>query len=187
MTAGRRRASKAWAIAAAQLHAKTGAPIEIGSIEKMSEIQEERRRPRRDRRTYGADTARWFMLSDSPPERDVQWTEGRHRRRLAASSSASGSWCSEALRSLFETPLRHDALPIRDSPSHAQDRRIAPWQRVGENIEGLRFNRAVAQIYELTNALTKFASRAPRARHRRGASRRRARRRRAAGAADCAR
>ena len=53
----------------------TGAPIEIGSIEKMSKSKKNVVDPDEIVRTYGADTARWFMLSDSPPERDVQWTE----------------------------------------------------------------------------------------------------------------
>src|SRR6185437_15201874 len=53
----------------------TGAPVEIGSIEKMSKSKKNVVDPDEIVATYGADTARWFMLSDSPPERDVQWTE----------------------------------------------------------------------------------------------------------------
>ena len=67
--------SKAWATAAAPGIAETGAPIEIGSIEKMSKSKKNVVDPDEIVGTYGADTARWFMLSDSPPERDVQWTE----------------------------------------------------------------------------------------------------------------
>jgi leucyl-tRNA synthetase len=52
-----------------------GAPVEIGSIEKMSKSKKNVVDPDDIVATYGADTARWFMLSDSPPERDVQWTE----------------------------------------------------------------------------------------------------------------
>ena len=50
-------------------------PVEIGPIEKMIEVEENVVDPDDIVQTYGADTARWFMLSDSPPERDVQWTE----------------------------------------------------------------------------------------------------------------
>src|SRR5207244_563983 len=55
--------------------AATGEPIEIGSIEKMSKSKKNVVDPDDIIATYGADTARWFMLSDSPPERDVIWTE----------------------------------------------------------------------------------------------------------------
>lgn len=47
----------------------------IGSVEKMSKSKRNTVDPTDIIETYGADTARWFMLSDSPPERDVQWTE----------------------------------------------------------------------------------------------------------------
>src|SRR5262249_46853268 len=53
----------------------TGAPIEIGAIEKMSKSKRNTIDPDEIIATYGADVARWFMLSDSPPERDVEWTE----------------------------------------------------------------------------------------------------------------
>ena len=58
-------------------------PVEIGSIEKMSKSKKNVVDPDDIIASYGADTARWFMLSDSPPERDVIWTEsgveGAHR------------------------------------------------------------------------------------------------------------
>ena len=53
----------------------TGEPIEIGSIEKMSKSKKNTVDPDDIIAAYGADTARWFMLSDSPPERDVIWSE----------------------------------------------------------------------------------------------------------------
>ena len=58
-------------------------PVEIGAIEKMSKSKRNTVDPSDIMESYGADTARWFMLSDSPPERDVIWTEesvaGAHR------------------------------------------------------------------------------------------------------------
>ena len=61
----------------------TGEPVEIGPIEKMSKSKRNTVDPSDIIANYGADTARWFMLSDSPPERDVIWTEagveGAHR------------------------------------------------------------------------------------------------------------
>src|SRR5205807_8481332 len=68
--------------------AATGEPIEIGSIEKMSKSKRNTVDPDDIIGSYGADTARWFMLSDSPPDRDVIWTEegvqgaGRFVQRL---------------------------------------------------------------------------------------------------------
>src|ERR1700754_3347204 len=53
----------------------TGEPVEIGPIEKMSKSKRNTVDPDDIIAAYGADTARWFMLSDSPPERDVNWTE----------------------------------------------------------------------------------------------------------------
>ena len=53
----------------------TGEPIKIGGIEKMSKSKRNTIDPDDIMATYGADVARWFMLSDSPPERDVEWTE----------------------------------------------------------------------------------------------------------------
>src|SRR5690606_9277494 len=55
----------------------TGEVVEIGSIEKMSKSKRNTVDPDDIIATYGADTARWFMLSDSPPDRDVIWTEER--------------------------------------------------------------------------------------------------------------
>ena len=55
--------------------AATGEPIAIGGIEKMSKSKKNTIDPDDIMATYGADVARWFMLSDSPPERDVEWTE----------------------------------------------------------------------------------------------------------------
>ena len=55
--------------------ASTGEPVEIGSIEKMSKSKKNTVDPDDIIAAYGADTARWFMLSDFPPDRDVIWTE----------------------------------------------------------------------------------------------------------------
>ena len=64
-----------WAMRAIAKLTTTGEPIEIGSIEKMSKSKKNTIDPDDIIAAYGADTARWFMLSDSPPERDVIWTE----------------------------------------------------------------------------------------------------------------
>jgi leucyl-tRNA synthetase len=134
-------------------HLRSGEPITIGSVEKMSKSKKNVVDPDEIVATYGADTARWFMLSDSPPERDVQWTEagveGAHRFvqrvwKLVAESIEITEQSSAAVHG--DDP---EVLAIRKA-AHRVVRQVA------EDIEGLRFNRAVAQIYELTNALTRF-------------------------------
>jgi leucyl-tRNA synthetase len=101
--------------------------------------------------SYGADTARWFMLSDSPPERDVIWSEdgvqGAHRfvqrlYRLTGDLAELAAPLGAARPATYGSA----ALAVRKSAHGA-------LARVGEDIERLRFNRAVAQIYELANAL----------------------------------
>ena len=56
-------------------HAKTGEPVTIGAVESMSKSKKNVVDPDTIIAGYGADTARWFMLSDTPPERDIQWTD----------------------------------------------------------------------------------------------------------------
>jgi leucyl-tRNA synthetase len=134
-------------------HAKTGAPVEIGSIEKMSKSKKNVVDPDEIVSTYGADTARWFMLSDSPPERDVQWTEAGVD---GASRFVQRIWklVNEAL-DLFGGEA---ATPDMADAETAEVRKLVhrTVANVAGEIEGLRFNRAVAQIYELSNALSKF-------------------------------
>ncbi len=132
----------------------TGAPVEIGSIEKMSKSKKNVVDPDEIVATYGADTARWFMLSDSPPERDVQWTE--------AGVEGASRFLQRIWKLVSEFIALRDDAPA-DASGGTEDgvlelRKIAhrSVNNVGQDIEGLRFNRAVAQIYELANALSKF-------------------------------
>jgi leucyl-tRNA synthetase len=102
-------------------------------------------------KSYGADTARWFMLSDSPPDRDVIWTEegvaGAHR-------FVQRVW--RLVSDWSEAPARSSgALPNETSPAAIALRKSAhrALAAVEESIAGLRFNVAVARIYELVNAI----------------------------------
>ncbi|HZP07944.1 leucine--tRNA ligase, partial [Methyloceanibacter sp.] len=65
------------------VHVKTGEPVTVGAVESMSKSKKNVVDPDSIIQAYGADTARWFMLSDTPPERDIEWTaagvEGAHR------------------------------------------------------------------------------------------------------------
>jgi leucyl-tRNA synthetase len=133
-------------------HAETGAAIAIGSVEKMSKSKKNVVDPDEIVGGYGADTARWFMLSDSPPERDVQWTEAGVE---GASRFQQRVWrlvhdVIDISKQSPETVVTDsgDALTLRK----AIHRAVAG---IGADIEDLSFNRAVARIYELTNALAK--------------------------------
>src|SRR3546814_15453655 len=58
------------------VHAETGAPVTVGRVLKMSKSKRNVVDQEAIIATYGADTARWFMRSDSPPERDLEWKRG---------------------------------------------------------------------------------------------------------------
>jgi leucyl-tRNA synthetase len=133
--------------------AATDAPVEIGSIEKMSKSKRNVVDPDEIVRTYGADTARWFMLSDSPPERDVQWTEAGIE---GASRFQQRIWklVQECLQ-IAELPASGETAATELVATRKLIHRAV--KAVGDNIEALRFNSAVAQIYELANGLGKFA------------------------------
>ncbi len=115
-------------------------------VEKMSKSKRNVVDPDSVLSTYGADTARWFMLSDTPPERDIEWTD--------AGFDASHRFVQRIWRlvqesvPLMDRPGTGDGLALRKA-SHVAVRAIE------EAIEGLGFNRAVARIYEWTNALQK--------------------------------
>jgi len=128
----------------------TGEPIEIGGIEKMSKSKKNTVDPDDIIAAYGADTARWFMLSDSPPDRDVIWTEEgvqgawRFVQRLwrLVGEIADVSAPSERPKSFGER-----ALSVRKAAHRA-------LANVSDDIGKLRFNRCVAHIYECANALS---------------------------------
>ncbi len=130
----------------------TGEDVEIGSVEKMSKSKRNTVDPDDIIGQYGADCARWFMLSDSPPERDVEWTE----------SGVEGArrFIQRVWRAIDEVvangtpkgaPRPASFGPEGDALRRAAHKTVDGFSR---NVEGLRFNVAVAQLYELTSALT---------------------------------
>ena len=129
----------------------TGEPIEIGAIEKMSKSKKNTIDPDDIMTSYGADVARWFMLSDSPPERDVEWTERgvqgawRFTQRLWR---LIGEAAEIARTAPAERPgsFSDPALTLRKAAHGA-------LAKVSDAIEKLHFNVAVAHIYEFANAL----------------------------------
>ncbi|MGB3502923.1 MAG: leucine--tRNA ligase [Mesorhizobium sp.] len=126
-----------------------GSPVEIGSIEKMSKSKKNVVDPDDIIASYGADTARWFMLSDSPPERDVIWTEAGVE---GANRFIQRVWrlVSEAAPALSNATASGAGEGAAGELSKVAHKTL---KAVGEEIERLGFNKAVARLYELTNAL----------------------------------
>ncbi len=123
----------------------------IGGIEKMSKSKRNTVDPDEIISTFGADTARWFVLSDSPPERDVIWTE--------EGVQGAGKFVQRLWRLVGELRFLGGeggkAPPAHFSPAAVAIRRAvhASLLKVEEDIERLRFNRAIAQVHDLANKL----------------------------------
>ncbi|MGD9668702.1 MAG: leucine--tRNA ligase [Hyphomicrobiaceae bacterium] len=136
---------------------ETGEAIEIGDIVKMSKSKKNVVDPDDIIAHYGADCARWFMLSDSPPERDVQWTD--------EGIAAAGRFIQRVWRIVDDAAdkaaTKGEKLPATLSPEAEALRRAThkALDQIGRNIEGLRFNVAVAGLYELSNTLSQSLSR----------------------------
>ena len=127
----------------------SGEEVAIGAIEKMSKSKKNVVDPDDIIASYGADTARFFVLSDSPPARDVIWTEagveGAHRfvQRVWRLISEA----ADALRAA-------ESKPAKDGPALAVSQAAhKTLKAVGGDYDRLAFNKAVARIYELVNAL----------------------------------
>ncbi|MDT7933618.1 MAG: leucine--tRNA ligase [Sphingomonadaceae bacterium] len=116
-------------------------PVSVGRSEKMSKSKRNTVDPEPMVLAYGADAVRWFLLSDSPPERDLQWTE----------AGIEGAW-------RFVQRLWRLADTVADETAGEEPlelRRIVARavKGVSEDIAGLQFNKAVARLYELTTAI----------------------------------
>jgi leucyl-tRNA synthetase len=118
-----------------------GAPVTPGRVEKMSKSKKNVVDPDPIVDQYGADAVRWFMLSDSPPERDLPWTE----------AGIEGAW--RFIQRLWR-------LIDGNEPDKGEDKDLdrklhQTIAGVAEDIEELSFNKAVAKIHELANAIEK--------------------------------
>jgi len=129
----------------------TGEPAVIGAIEKMSKSRKNTVDLDDFVSRYGADVARWFVLSDSPPERDVTYTdvgvEGARR-------FVQRVW--RLVDQGAEKATEKGATKPAEFGAEANDLRRAAHKaldQVAHSIEALRFNVAVAQIYEFANVL----------------------------------
>ncbi len=137
----------------------TGKPVTVGRIEKMSKSKKNTVDPRHIMDSYGTDAARLFMLSDSPPDRDLEWTD----------AGIEGAW--RYINRVWKLAMTHAATFGRKYDNTALTRAIManeekgylPKQAlraahktikaVGEDVERFHFNKAIARIRELTNLL----------------------------------
>ena len=133
---------------------ENGRSVTVGRSEKMSKSRRNTVDPTASIAAYGADTARLFMLSDSPPERDLEWTE----------AGIDGAWrYLNRLWRLFDDCAPGLASPGTPGPDHlsppAMELKRAIHQTidaVGQELERFHFNKAVALIRELSNRIEAF-------------------------------
>ena len=136
-----------------------GQPVSIGRVEKMSKSKRNTIDPEAIIATYGADTARWFMLSDSPPEREMEWTD----------AGIEGAWrfTQRLWRQLSESIATLPAVgaPQPESFDDAAQalRRIChkAIAAVSSDIEAFHFNKAVARLYQFSNEIAAFEQSTP--------------------------
>ncbi len=127
-------------------------PVTVGRVEAMSKSKRNTVDPGAIIARYGADTARWFILSDNPPERDMEWTEAgvagafRFTQRVFRLVDGAGSACRRRRRD-----ARRRSAPAARALRRATHRSIAA---VTEALESFAFNVAVARLYEFANAIT---------------------------------
>ncbi|MFM7347878.1 MAG: leucine--tRNA ligase, partial [Erythrobacter sp.] len=127
----------------------TDNPVEVGRVIKMSKSKKNVVDPDAIIARHGADAVRWFMLSDSPPERDLPW------------SDAGIEGCARFVQRLWRLFSAHDAAATgEDKPLDRKTHQTIA--AVAADIEALGFNKAVARIYELTGAVEKAAPSASR-------------------------
>jgi leucyl-tRNA synthetase len=125
------------------------AQVEVGRVIKMSKSKKNVVDPDAIIARHGADAVRWFMLSDSPPERDLPW------------SDAGIEGCARFVQRLWRLFAAYDAGATGEDKS--LDRKTHQTiAAVASDIEALGFNKAVARIYELTGATEKAAPSASR-------------------------
>lgn len=132
-------------------HVKTNDPVSVGRSESMSKSKKNVVDPGRIIDQYGADTGRWFMLSDNPPDRDMEWSE----------AGVEGAW--RFTQRLWR--LLQDGLPLLAAPDAPAPATLGPAAltlrrithqtiaHLSHDIDRFHFNRAVARIYEFANAI----------------------------------
>ena len=130
-------------------------PVKVGRVEKMSKSKKNVVDPEEIIKSFGADTARLFMLSDSPPDRDLEWTE--------AGVEGSFRFINKIFKLTINPPLKPkhklNRKEIKDlSQENLELLRTShrSVQIIGDNIKRFSFNKCVAQLHIFVNAITSF-------------------------------
>ena len=127
---------------------KNNSLVSAGNIEKMSKSKKNVIDPGEIINLYGADTARWFVLSDSPPERDLEWTE---TGVVASYKFINKIW------DLFEKSNTYKN-EVKETNQNSLEKFDKIINEISINIENFHFNKSVAKIYEYVNLLTSVVS-----------------------------
>ena len=136
------------------VHADTGKPVTVGRIESMSKSKKNVIDPGFIIDKYGADTARWFMLSDSPPERDLEWTDAgvqgvwryvNRLWRLIAEPTSELAAANAGKPDQFDEPAK-----LLRRATHKAILSVTTY------LQDFQYNRAVAAVHELSNAVMDF-------------------------------
>ena len=132
----------------------TGEPVTEGQIESMSKSKKNVIDPETIIKSFGADAARWFMLSDSPPEKDINWSE----------SGIQGSWkICQKIWTLVSNHREHisskdfnEGMPLSDQAKELMYLCNQSLSAITKGIEKFQMNVAIAKIYEIVNGLSKY-------------------------------
>lgn len=127
---------------------RDGQPVTVGRVEKMSKSKKNVIDPTGIIDAYGADAVRWFVVSDSPPERDLEWS----------ANGIEGAW--RFVNRVWR--LVAGLEPATGDDDALERRRHRTIAGVAADIEALAFNKAIAKLYELTGAIEKAAPSAAR-------------------------
>jgi len=135
------------------LQISSGEKVIEGPIESMSKSKKNVIDPETIIKSYGADAARWFVLSDSPPEKDINWSE----------SGIHGSWkICQKIWTLVADNKKYLSLNVSDGMDLSDNANSLMYlihhnlDAVTKSIEKFQMNVAIAKIYEIVNGLSKY-------------------------------
>ena len=133
------------------LHRKTGEPLKRGPSEKMSKSKKNVVDPSIIIEEFGADTARWFVLSDSPPERDIFWSE--------SGVEAAGKF----IKKIWKTIVELNKLIEKNVSNENNEKTInlkktnhKTLNNITKDLDSLSFNKVIARLYEFVGEISKI-------------------------------
>ena len=122
-----------------------GQKVTVGQSIKMSKSKKNVVDPDDIIDQYGADTARWFVMSDSPPERDVEWT----------ASGAEAAWKHLQRVWRLTVEITEDSSSDASNDIELEKAKNIAIDAVTNGVEGFAFNKSIAALYQFTNILAK--------------------------------